>query len=500
MSNDISGNFRVGVDISNFSNVDGTRLLFVERSMGFTQLASRHRLRRLHDLELRWQGNASWVARSEPDTRSLRYEQLEGEAMRYIDQAGSGERFFSDLDESGLGTGLDASLPLGRITLSAGGSVQHLDRSFAARRFRFSLRPGGDRMAKFLPPDEIFSAEQIGANFELAEETHWVDAYDATQLVTAGYSGAGLELGQRVRLVGGARYEVATQKLTPGSPNAIDMDTGKGRVDRTDRSWVPSSSAVVSLTRDMNLRLAYSYTLARPRFRELASFSFTDYTRDVNITGEPTLVQSRIHNADLRWEWFLGDTDVLAASLFYKRFRDPIEAVVFPTGDLGFDNAESARAIGAELEARLSLGVVAAALREVRLWSNATLSRTRIELSADEVRSQSSASRALQGQAPVVLNVGASWSHRASGSELTALYNVVGRRIEAVGINGLPDAFREPAHQLDLAASQELGDDLTLKLGASNLLNQSEILRQGGFDVYRQSPGVAVSAALEWAP
>jgi hypothetical protein len=100
----------------------------------------------------------------------------------------------------------------------------------------------------------------------------------------------------------------------------------------------------------------------------------------------------------------------------------------------------------------------------------------------------------------VVFNLGGTWSHPASGTELTALYNVVGRRIEEVGNNMLPNTYRAPVHQVDLAASQQLGGGFSLKLGVSNLLGQPEVLRQGGLEVYRQSPGVAVSAALEWVP
>jgi outer membrane receptor protein involved in Fe transport len=484
--------------VSNLGEVDGTRLVFVERTMGFTQVATRHRLRRLANLEVRWQGNASWIARDEPDTRSLRYQVQQGDLRRYVDELGSGERFFSELSENGLGTGADLSLPLGPVTLSVGGSVQHADRTFSARRFRFRLV--GDRMSLFLPPEEIFAPEQIGPNFQLQEVTAQTDAYEGSQLIAAGYSAAGVALGERLRLHGGVRYEMATQELTSGSPFASGRPSTDDEVDRTDRSWVPSSSAVLSVTDEMNLRAAYSYTLARPRFRELAPFLFTDYTRDVNVSGNPELVETRIHNADLRWEWFTGETDLFAASVFYKEFVDPIEAVIFPTGDISFANAAGARAIGAELEARLSLGLINPALRELRLWSNATVSRTRIELSEEQVRSQTSSSRPLQGQAPVVFNVGAGWSRESSGTEVTALYNVVGRRVEEVGINSLPDTYRQPVHQVDVAASQRLGSDLTFKLAASNLLNQSEVLRQGGFDVYRQSPGVAVSASLEWAP
>jgi outer membrane receptor protein involved in Fe transport len=272
------------------------------------------------------------------------------------------------------------------------------------------------------------------------------------------------------------------------------------QVDRTDGAVVPSASAVYAVAPAMNLRAAYSYTLARPRFREVAPFLFTDYTRGINISGNPDLEQSRIHNADLRWEWFAGQTELLAASLFYKRFRDPIETVVVSAsgGDVSFANAAGATAIGSELEARVSLGRIHPALDVFRIWSNATLTRSRIELRDEQIGSQTSAERPLQGQAPYVVNVGATWN--GGPTEVTALYNVVGRRIQEVGFDTLPDTYQQPMHQVDVAASQRLGGGLTCKLGAQNLLNQPLVLVQGPIEVYRMRPGVAISAALEWAP
>lgn len=498
-SGESSGEQLSGVSESDSMPIEATRLAFVERTMAFGQLASRHRFRRAGDLEIRWQGNLSWVGRDEPDTRDIVYLDLEDGRQRYKNETGSGERFFSELGETGLGTGLDASLPLGRFTLKSGASVQRAERDFSARRFRFDF-VGTDPSVLFDPADQIFRPDNIGPSFRLEERTLQTDAYEASQTVTAAHAGAGAELGQDWRLFGGVRYEVSQQDLESGSRFALGMPDADDQVARTDQAVVPSASAVYSLAEAMNLRAAYSYTLARPRFREVAPFLFTDYTRGINISGNPDLVETRIHNADLRWEWFAGQTELFAASLFYKRFRDPIEAVVVSAtgGDVSFANAAAASSVGTELEARVSLARLHRSLEAFRLWSNATITRSRIELHEEQVGSQTSARRPLQGQAPYVVNVGAIWAGGAT--EVTALYNVVGRRIQEVGFDTLPDTYQQPSHQVDLAASQRLGGDLTLKLGAQNLLNQSLVLVQGPLEVYRMRPGVTVSAALEWAP
>jgi hypothetical protein len=497
-SGEDSGERLTGVSESDGMLVDATRLAFVERTMGFGQLASRHRFRRASDLEVRWQGNASWVGRDEPDTRDITYMNLGDGRLRYKNETGSGERFFSELGETGLGTGADAELPLGRFTLRSGASLQRAERTFSARRFRFDF-VGNDPSVLFEPADQIFRPDNIGPAFRLEERTLQSDAYEAEQTVAAGYGAIGAEVAAW-RLHGGVRYEVASQELEAGSPFALGQPDADDRVDRTDRDLVPSVSAVYGVREDMNLRAAYSYTLARPRFREIAPFLFTDYTRGLNISGNPDLDQTHIHNGDLRWEWFAGETELFAASLFYKRFRDPIESVVVSAtgGDVSFANAAGATTIGTELEARTSLARIHRSLAPFRLWTNATFTRSRIELEASQVGSQTSATRPLQGQAPYVVNLGASWS--GDRSEVTALYNLVGRRIQEVGFDTLPDTYQQPAHLVDLAAGHRLAPELSLKLGVQNLFNQSLVLAQGPLEVYRLRPGVAVSAALEWAP
>ena len=93
----------------------------------------------------------------------------------------------------------------------------------------------------------------------------------------------------------------------------------------------------------MNLRAAYGMTVARPNFREIAPALYYDYVRRRAIGGNANLEETTVHNADIRWETFLGDSEVLAASVFAKHFISPIERTVEEAGDgqnIGFSNAD----------------------------------------------------------------------------------------------------------------------------------------------------------------
>ncbi len=272
------------------------------------------------------------------------------------------------------------------------------------------------------------------------------------------------------------------------------------RVDRTRLQLLPSLNAVYALTPRANLRASYSYTVARPQFRELGPFIYYDVVRRRSVTGDPNLLETRVHNGDLRWEWFASETELLAASAFVKSFQDPIEQkVVNESGDLRFQNTPSALSGGLELEARGSLGVLHPALRAFRAGANLSLIASRVRLdAADGIALETSRVRPLQGQSPYVANVNLGWVHEATGTEVTALYNVAGPRISEVGLLGLPDVLERPFHRLDLTVSQRLAPALRLKLSGTNLLDQRVSFQQGGFTVLEYRPGVAANAALEW--
>ena len=478
--------------------IDSRRLRFVERSLSFSQLQGRHGL---PHRELRWQGNIAFTNRDEPDTRDITYNVLDEDRRRYKNETGSGERFFAELGELSLGAGSDGRLELGPAAIQTGAIVRNSARQFSARRFRYAF-VGSDPAVLFLPASEIFAPEHIGPDFRLEERTLPSDAYDANLLVAAAYSELEVAATNSLRLSGGLRYEVALQTLTPGSPFSVSAADPEDAVDRKDSDFLPALSAVYALTPEMNLRGAYSYTVARPMFRELAPFLFFDYTRRSSVSGNPELGATHIHNADGRWEWFSGDSDVLAAGVFYKRFVDPIEQVIVSAagGDISYANAERAQALGGEIEARLALERFHRLFRGVRSWANFTLIRSRVTLGAEELGSQTSAERPLQGQSPYVVNAGLSYDRPEGGTSVALLYNVFGRRISEVGFDTLPDVYEEPFHRVDISANQRLPRDLSLGLSVANLLGERQELEQGGLPVYRYQPGVSVSLSLTWTP
>ena len=497
-SGEATANRTTGFSVNDGQDIDATRLQFITREMNFTQLNARHRLNN-DGGELRWSGNVSLTARDEPDTRDLVYYPQADGRSGYKNNTGSGERFFSSLSDVAGGGTADVTLPFRAITLRGGASAQFQSRTFDARRIGFEyVSPTTADL--FLPPEELFAPGQFGPVIRVSERTLATDSYRATRLVSSLWAAGELTtFNDRLRLIGGARFELSNQTLGSQSPFSDQQVTG-GDLDRMDPSFIPSINAVYALSETLNLRGAYSYTVARPSFRELAPFSYYDFSRRRNVTGNPELLESRIHHGDLRLEWFFGATELVALTGFVKQFIRPIEQVISnDMADVYFANADAALAYGAELEARVGLGRIAPFLSDFKLGGNATLMHSEVQFSEDTVTLQTHRNRPLQGMSPYVLNANLSWAREAWGTAVTVSYNIAGPRISDVGFQFLPDTYEQPFRKLDVSATQELGAGLRLKASVTNLLDQKVHLLQGPRTVFEYRPGVAGSLQLEWS-
>jgi outer membrane receptor protein involved in Fe transport len=482
---DDTGSQVTGTD-NNTATIDRSRLRFVARQLAFTQLVGESALAG-GKVILGWQANLARVGQHEPDTRDLLRSQIPDGRWVISRSSGSSERLFADLGDTTGGGGLDVTVPFERFKLKAGGSYLRSHRAYQARRFHFDVS-GSMELA---PVAEAFSpANELLSFYEATLPT---DGYTATRAVTAGYLLADVALGDELRLVGGARYERATLDLTVESEIDL-MAPPTEAARRDDRDLLPAVNAVYALGRTMNLRAAYAQTVARANFREIAPALYYDFVRRRAIGGNPDLSETRIHNADLRWEAYLGDGDLLAASLFYKRFVSPIEATIEDAGsgeNVGFSNAARATSYGLELEARTGLGRIHPALAPFSIAGNVSLIGSAID--------DGGAGRPLQGQSPYVVNVDLGYAHAQQGTTIDLLYNAAGRRIEEVGTGGAGNVYEEPVHRLDLSLGQRLTRDLKLKISATNLLARRAVRSQNGVEILAYPIGVAVLASVEFS-
>ena len=464
------------------STYRGRSLQYVERTLASAQLRGDHALStRGHRIE--WNATASRTTQEEPDYRVFEseYEASATDTTYRINTSAFNDprRFFRDLEESGYNGKLDFSFPLGSVSgqpvkLKVGTYGNYRDRAFSERSFNYSVagRPllfnqaGGN-------PDVLLSPEFTSANrLFISEDTDPSAPYGADMVVGAGYAMADFQALKRLRMVVGARLEYTNLSVVPALPDATYDDAGYSTV-----TPLGSLGLIYALSDGMNLRTSYGKTLARPTFREVAPYAAFELRTDRTFIGNPNLEQSDIHNADVRWEWFVRPGEILAVSAFYKRFLNPIEntqSAANLNDEFTPANLGDADMFGLELEARRRLDFLPSVLSNLEVGGNLSLTHTAVEVTESEQlqRGVGEDTRPLQGQSPYVGNFNLSYGDAERGSNVGLFYNVFGRRLFAVSRGLVPDLYEEPRHVLDLIVSQQLISGISAKFSAKNLLNE----------------------------
>lgn len=506
-----------GFNLDSNTNQRNTRIQYVENSLAQGRLSGKHYFNAFGGTTLDWKAAYSRAGRYEPNTREVLYRESGG-VFLWDNFIQSGSIFHQDLTEDAANLNVDVQFPIrvnGRTgTIEVGASTMHRDRDVLSRRFRFIPNRSIPDDVKAAAPDRIFTPENIGLGprqFEIQEATFRADNYVADQLTTGAYVMADFELLPRLRFAGGARIERSTQVVEPVDVFTKGVEPLAG-AELDDTDIVPGATITWATSDRVNIRAAASRTLARPEFRELAPFSFADFAGGYLVIGNPVLRRSRITNFDLRWEWFPRPGAVIAVSGFYKKFRDPIEEVVFPSSEFikSWLNAGTANNLGTEIEVRSNLGFLSESIESLTLNFNITLVDSEVEtgnvaqifvpgsgpLEIDVVGQR----RRLQGQSPYVVNAGANWASPSGRTSVSLLFNRFGRRISQVGSQFLDHVFEEPRSQFDLVFEQAIGSQVSAKLSATDLLAADYSFTQGGDLLRGWQPGRAFSAGLTWQP
>jgi outer membrane receptor protein involved in Fe transport len=449
---------------------------------------------------LEWRGATS-QATTDSDLRfSLYLDRTANGVFQLTDNAQSLFIYTNDLEDQLDDLAVDWTTFLSGDTWfgSVKGGVAYTSnvRDFAGRRLRFRPRStAGIDLTQ--APEQVLTADNIRPDgYEIEEITRPTDFYDGDQTIGAAYGQFDWNY-RRWRLIGGLRYEASDIEVITQDRQNPDEPPITSLIE--DRDWLPAVSAVYRLTDSQNLRASVSQTVNRPEFRELAPFRFKPIAGGLEQTGNPDLVSASIGSYDLRWEWFPSAGDVIAVSLFYKDFTDPIEAIQVSGAALTetFQNADSARNQGLELEFRRNLGAWAGALDAFTLIVNYSYIDSQISLGPNTI--QTNLDRPLVGQPDHVGNLVLEWAKPEWRTGVRLLYNYTGEKIAFAGTNGLDDVVEDPRGTIDVVVRQGfrlLGVDWTAKLSGENLTEKRRDWSQGG-ELWRGwDPGRTIGFSL----
>ncbi len=331
----------------------------------------------------------------------------------------------------------------------------------------------------------------------------------------------------------------------------VDVDDPNSLIDGEldERFFLPTIGVGYRPFEGVNLRLAYSKTVARPSFRELGYYVTIPVDSSGLEVGNPQLDVSRVESFDARLEYTWGDQgDLVAFSVFHKTIEDPIEKIVLRDPTINdstsfafyrtwFNNQTDADLLGFEFEARKNLGFLAGKIFGYQpiksefpsyfsIGGNFTYIDAEVERGfATLARSEGffgtteadglarfgglEEKRRLFGQPEWIANVDLSFDHPAWGTKATLALFSISDVLNAAGVAQIApnrqvnslilDQFTDGFSQLDLVFSQSFGflrpgketfEPLVLKFSAKNLLDsQRGVLydpEQTSSDIYER--------------
>jgi hypothetical protein len=462
---------------------------YLSRSIYTGQLQGFHELDAMGKTKLNWVVGVSYIDRNEPDFRRFRTFRAKTatEADPFTMQLPSAAspfesgRFWSGLKDKGVFHGLNFEQIFGepkekrRASLKAGYYLDYKERTFNARFLNY-LYPGnfnqaiGQQLIQ-QPLSTIFSPTNIKRidGFVIEEGTQARDSYSGTGFVGAGYVSGVLPLG-KWDLSAGVRGESFRQTLT-GSDGVNPVN-----VKNSVFSLLPSFNTAFNLDDRRLIRAAYSRTVNRPEFREIAPFLYYAFEYEAALIGNPNLKVANVDNFDLRYEMYPNPGELFSIGAFYKYIGNPIEIFLQRTTEnpqLTYNNAKQAINWGFELEFKKSLASLGVNrfLRNTSFNLNASWIRSEVQIPSDPAFANLDQSRPLQGQSPYIINTGLYYFDEEKGYSVNLGYNVFGPRIFAVGDDLFPSWWEMPRHSLDLQLAKTFWRKFEAKFNAQNILN-----------------------------
>ena len=464
-------------------NVRASELAFKASTFFNTQITGEHNIKK-YDAKLHWYGSFNILDQYIPDQRRIQYNQDDPTDANspYSLLIGaskssqkSGSRYYGFLNDYVYTAGGDVSksILLKNLTqtVKAGYFFQVKDRIFDSRPFAIYL-PKENPVLRHLPADQVFAPSNFGTGYDdgkLAfnelEGTSY--RYIANTILNAGFLQFDNQITSNIRAVWGLRVENFDQVI--GSVRKSDPRHIYSKV--TD--YLPGVNLTYKINNQTNFRLSGSQTVIRPEFRELSTFQFFDFDLGATVAGNTALVRTKVSNFDLRYELYPKAGELFTLGVFYKYFKNPIEAF-FNVGAGGsssynFINADEANSFGIELEFRKKLDFHPT-FKNFTFQGNVSYIYNRVSSKNIPL------DRPMQGQSPYLINAGIQYDIEKYGINTTLLFNQIGRRIVFVGGTDQPPIWENPRAVLDFQiAKKVIKNKGEVKLNIADIFNQMAI-------------------------
>ncbi|MFC2084358.1 TonB-dependent receptor [Bacteroidota bacterium] len=300
-------------------------------------------------------------------------------------------------------------------------------------------------------------------------------SYEINEDVFAYYAMTDINFGP-LTIVAGLRHEFTANEFK-GHELLFDGDGDFASLKDVDttrdyNNIFPMIHFKYSLTNETQFRLAFTQSMSRPNFWDLAPYKSIEPRRPRIRAGNPKLEPTTANNIDVMAEHYFRGVGLASAGFFYKDLKDIIfeSTREIESGDyIGYEleqsvNGGDATLYGIELNWQQELTFLPSFLSGFGVYVN----YTHIWSDADLLERKGF----IPGQAGDIANL--SLAYEGGGFMARLSYSYQGEFIAEVGKDEGHDEYVNSHGQLDFTASQDIISGLKLFFEAVNITNEAK--------------------------
>ena len=265
------------------------------------------------------------------------------------------------------------------------------------------------------------------------------------------------------------------------------QSSNEERIAFVREKLLPSASAKYVVKENMNVKLGVSKTYTLPQFKERVNMLYEEVTQVYR--GNNYVYESTNWNADLKWEYFPNEGELISATVFGKRIENPINSIFInsTSNDISYINTgEQAEVFGLELELKKNLYSFSSNDDEFAHkftgGVNISIINTNQDLNAQKVTDETDYSAnftfdssKLTGASDFLMNADVTYIKEFEENKSiqgTIAYGYFSDQLNTIGTLNKGNVIDKSYSTLDLIVKSKL-NNFTFGLSAKNILNPS---------------------------
>lgn len=254
---------------------------------------------------------------------------------------------------------------------------------------------GTQYLVGFAPTKESLGSfgRQFNTTYEADTDDNLSASFEANEQITGSYAMFNQNLGQKLSIIAGARLEHTKVKFD--AHQILVDEEGESSATPTSGTHtylnvMPAFHAKYLWNTNTVLRAAWTNTLARPNYIDLAPSRSVDLSEQALVQGNPGLKATTAMNFDLMAEHYFKSVGIVSGGIFHKdisnfvytytllNYTDPTSGNVFNTFSQPL-NGSAASLTGLELAFQRQLNFLPGMLKGLGVYANYTYTTSQVD-------------------------------------------------------------------------------------------------------------------------